>query len=411
MQQSELHEGQSHVNIKQLKTVLKHIISTNMVLQSEGHVPIAANIIGHAGLGKTSAIKQVGKELGFKSENIVLLPLASYEEVGDLVGMPVTEYRMIRIDEDEQGVKTKKEMWVKQPAMQSYLNLGFIATNDSRMTYSVPEWIEGKTGPGILILDDYTRASQRFTQAIMELILTQSYGAWSLPEGWTILLSSNPDNGVYNVTDQDPAQKTRYLKFYLKFDAEIWAEWAEEHRIDGRCINFILMNKEVVTDENPDVNARSITLFFNSIKTIPNFHNQLELIQLIGEGSLGVEATTMFTSFIHGKMDTLITVEEMLNPSTPFEQVEEEIRKLVRENGGYRADIAYIIGTRLLNHLQFKVPSEKIDKDLLDRLEKLICTDAYGSDLKFVIGRKITNLDGKYAQLLLTDAVVDSILD
>jgi len=398
------------INIVELKRVLKHLITTNKMLQSKGRVPIGANIIGHAGLGKTSAITQIGEEFGFKKENIVLLPLATYEEIGDLVGIPVTEYCMVR-EEMVLEKKVFREVWIKQPAMTSYISMGFQATNRSRMTYSVPEWIEGLTGPGILILDDYTRASQRFTQAIMQLLLSQKYGSWSLPEGWTILLSSNPDDGIYNVTDQDPAQTTRYLKFYLKFDVLIWAEWAEKNKIDSRCINFLLMNKELISDDNPEINARSSTMFFDTISSLPNFNNDLELIQLIGEGSLGTEATTMFTAFIHNKMDQLISVEEILDPETEWKDIEKRIKDSVKGAGQYRADIAFIIGTRLLNHLQFNVKSDEIDDVLLKRLEQVICTEAYGSDLKFVLGRKITNLDGKYAALLMTDAVVNNILD
>lgn len=402
---------QSEINVKELKRIITHIINTNKVIQSNGQTPLALNVIGQAGLGKTSTIIQSAKEYGFKEDNIVYLNLSSLEEIGDLIGIPVEEYKVAKISTDEKGNKTQKQAWVKEPALQSYVKAGWVVSSESRMAYSIPEWIAGKTGPGMLILDDYTRASQRFTQAVMELILNQKYASWALPQGWTIVLSSNPDDGMYNVTDQDPAQKSRYLNVNLAWNAEVWAEWADKNNIDSRCINFVLMNKEIIKPESPEVNARSITLFFNSISTIPNFNKDLELIQLLGEGSLGTEVTTMFTSFIHNKMDKLITSERILDSSIDFAKIEKEISDIVKSGTDYRADIAYVLTTRLLNHLQFSVKEDAIDSVLIKRLEELIISNVLGTDLKFVLGRKLTSMNGKYNALLLSDAVVNNILD
>ena len=404
--------NQSKINVKELKTVLNHVIENNKVLQTENHTPVAINVVGPAGLGKTSTIKQVGVEAGFKPENIQLLNLSSLEEIGDLIGIPVVEYKMIRkVQQDNQTVTQSK--WVSETALGSYEKANWLTTTESRMSYSVPEWIAGKTGPGLLILDDYTRASQRFTQAVMQLILEQSYGTWKLPQGWTIMLSSNPDDGMYNVTDQDAAQRSRYLNVELGWDAEVWAEWAEKHNVDGRCINFILMNPEIVKDETPEVNARSITLFFNSIRSIPKFETQLELIQLLGEGSLGPEITATFTAFIHNKLDKLITTQEILDVNTKFENIEKTIKKIVKSGSKYRADIAFVLTTRLLNYIQFSMKNDDITDDVIKRLEDLIVSEVLGSDLKFVMGRKLTNLPElpNLYKLITNDAVVDNILE
>jgi hypothetical protein len=404
--------SQSKINVKELKTVLNHVISTNKQLQSKGQVPVAINVVGPAGLGKTSTIRQVGIEAGFKSENIHLLNLSALEEIGDLIGIPVTEYKMLRKVEQE-GKPITQAKWVSESALSSYEKSGWLTTSESRMSYAAPEWVQGKTGPGILILDDYTRASQRFTQAVMQLILEQAYASWALPQGWTIILSSNPDDGMYNVTDQDPAQKSRYLNVELGWDAEIWAEWAEKHNIDGRCINFILMNPEIVKDETPEVNARSITLYFNSISSIPVFENNLELIQLLGEGSLGPEITATFTAFIHNKLDKLISTQEILDVDTDFDKVEKAIKKVVKSGAKYRADIAFVLTTRLLNYIQFSMTNDDITPDVVDRLKDLIKCEVLGSDLKFVMGRKLTNLNhlSNLNALIMDDAVIDNILE
>jgi len=403
--------AQSTINVKELQNVITHVVNTNKILQSKNITPIALNVIGPAGLGKTSTIQSTAVSLGFKKENIVKLSLSTFEEIGDLIGIPLTEYKLIKKAKNQNGEELVKELWVKEGALDSYVKAGYIITNSSRMAYSTPEWIAGKTGPGILILDDYTRASQRFTQAVMELILCQEYASWKLPVGWTILLSSNPDDGNYNVTDQDPAQKSRYMNVTLGWNAEVWAEWAEKNNIDERCINFVLMHKEIVKDESPEVNARSISLFFNAISSISNFKEQLELIQLLGEGSLGIEVTTMFTNFIYNNLDKLINPSEIMDISIDFNIIEDKLSKTINSGTNYRADIAYVLTTRLMNYLEFHVKEKDITDKVLHRIEKLVESNVLGSDLKFVFGRKITNLNKKYQSLLMKASFVDIILE
>jgi hypothetical protein len=377
---------QSEINIEQLETVLSHVVNTNNQLQSKNIVPVAMNVIGDAGLGKTSTIRQVGASMGYKKENIVLLNLSTFEEIGDLIGIPVMEFKMIK----EVG-----------------------ATPDGKKKYS-GTWVKEMAGPGILILDDYTRASQRFTQAVMQLIEEQSYATWSLPKGWTILLSSNPDDGMYNVTDQDPAQQSRYMNVNLKFDANVWAKWAEKSGIDSRCINFVLMNKEIMSTQGKHVNARSMTKFFNIISSIADFNTNegLEMIQLLGEGSLGSDVTTTFTAFIHNKMDKLITTEELIDSATPWKKIETELEKLINGNGTYRGDIAFVITTRLMNHISFNMKDDEFTDDLKNRMEEVITSPVLGGDLRFVLGRKLINMEGgKFTQLLFNDYVVDNILE
>ena len=81
----------------------------------------------------------------------------------------------------------------------------------------------------------------RFIQATMELIDRGEYISWSLPPNCTIILTSNPDNGDYNVNSMDNAQKTRYISFELGFDKDVWARWTEIDYIDVLSISYYLI--------------------------------------------------------------------------------------------------------------------------------------------------------------------------
>lgn len=386
--------SQVKLNLNELKDFIKHIISNNQKIQAEGKIPVAINVEGDAGIGKTSAILQIGEELGL---DVIKLNLSQLEELGDLVGFPVKEYEVVKIDGEKRQVK-----WVPESTLNLYIQSKYVPTGEKRMGYAVPEWIQNKSEGGILILDDYSRADQRFVQACMELIDRQTYMSWSLPKNWHIILTSNPDNGDYQVTSMDVAQKTRFISTYIKFDVEVWARWAEKSNIDGRCINFLLMHPELVTQKT---NSRSITTFFNSISSLENFEKSLPLIQMIGEGSVGDEFATMFTIFINNRLDKLMTPEKIM--SGEWDNVRKELETTIGVNNSYRADIASVISRRLINYNLVKAENQSIKDNEIKRVGELITDQVFTNDLKYTMVREIIGGNRiKFQKLLMIPEVV-----
>jgi hypothetical protein len=270
------------------------------------------------------------------------------------------------------------------------------------MGYAVPEWIQGKSNGGILILDDYSRADQRFVQASMELIDRQRYMSWQLPKNWHIILTSNPDNGDYQVTTMDDAQKTRFITVNLKFDIDVWAKWAESSNIDGRCINFLIMHPELVTQK---VNSRSITTFFNSISSIKDFEKELPLIQMIGEGSVGDSFATMFTLFINNKLDKLMSPDKIM--SQEWDTVKSQLFSTIGKEDNYRADIASVISRRIINHNLIQAERASITDNTVRRLSDIITENIFTNDLTYTIVREIINGNRvKFQKLLMNPEIV-----
>jgi len=357
--------NQVNLNTDELKQFIGHIVKNNQHIQADGKIPVAVNIEGEAGIGKTTTILQIGKELGL---DVVKLNLAQIEELGDLTGFPIKEFEVIKTTDD--GKKVTK--WVPENIMPMYIQNKYVPSGEKRMGYATPEWIQGKEQGGILILDDYSRADQ--------------------------ILTSNPDNGDYQVTSMDAAQKTRFITAYLKFDVDCWARWAEQNSIDSRCINFLLMHPELVTQTT---NARSITTFFNSISSIENFEQDLPLIQMIGEGSVGSEFATLFTTFINNKLDKLITPKEMLTNNS-WEYVKGQMGASIGKDDAYRADIASIMALRFTNYAVHYSTDNTVDQKIIDRVTHFITDkDIFTNDLKHGIIKGILNGSKKFTKLML----------
>ena len=417
--------AQVNLNAKELKGFLNHIINNNRSLQEKGKLPVAVEVVGESGIGKTSNILEIASD---NNLNFVKLNLAQIEELGDLVGFPVRQFQMYKEkivskttgdqlnytaaqraaaskDLADMTQKTTKKvgMWVDELAVQEYLKNGYKMTGKNRMSYCAPEWIADKKEGGILLLDDWNRADMRFIQACMELIDRQSYISWTLPKDWHIVLTANPDNGDYLVNSIDSAQKTRYITANLKFDVNVWAEWAEDAGIDSRCINFLLLHPELVTQET---NARSITTFFNSISSFEKFEDNLSLIQMIGEGSVGDTFASMFTTFINNKLDKLVTPKDLLTHDNE-QYILNELRSCVGKDDTYRADIASTLATRLGNFSVVYSKENTITQKITDRLKALCTMDYFTNDLKYLIVRTIFNGNKKkFNKLMMIPEIV-----
>ena len=382
--------SQIQLNVDELKTFMNHMVTNNQYIQAQGKVPVTVNISGDAGLGKTSAILQLGEELNLP---VIKLNLSQLEELGDLIGFPVKEFKV----KNAEG----KTLWVTEQEIETASAKGYKVV-DKRMSHAAPEWIQGKGEGGILILDDFTRADHRFMQAVMEICDRQEYVSWKLPKNWHVVLTTNPDNGDYNVTTLDVAQQTRFISLGLKYDVNVWARWAEKVQIDGRCINFMLMNPELVTQK---VNPRSITTFFNSISSIEKFDEQLPLIQMIGEGSVGEEFSSMFSMFINNKLDKIISPQDILTKDEGY--VLGVLNDMIGQDDDFRADISSVVATRVINYALNFASSHSIPQDMTDRIAKLT-TDAkvFTDDLKYYIIKELLNGNkSKFSKLMLNTKV------
>jgi hypothetical protein len=391
MSRKKVENSQVLLNVDELKDFIKHMVNNNQHIQKEGKVPVAINIEGDAGLGKTSAIMQLGKEM---SMQVVKLNLSQLEELGDLVGFPVKEFEI----QNAEG----KTTWINEAQIDAAVKKGYKVVG-KRMSHAAPEWIQGKGEGGFLILDDYTRADHRFMQATMEILDRQEYVSWKLPKNWHVILTTNPDNGDYNVTSLDVAQKTRFISVGLKFDKDVWAKWAETTAIDGRCINFMLMHPELV---NQSVNPRAITTFFNGISSIPKFEDKLPLIQMIGEGSVGVDFSSMFTMFINNKLDKIISPEDILTKDEAY--VMGALKNAVGVDDDFRADISSVIATRVINYSLLHAESNTVTDSIANRLIKLT-TDcaAFNDDVRYLMIKEIVNGNKlKFSKLMMNADVV-----
>jgi hypothetical protein len=163
------------------------------------------------------------------------------------------------------------------------------------------------------------------------------------------------------------------------------------------------MHPEMVTK---DINPRAVTTFFNAISSIPKFEDNLPMIQMIGEGSVGVDFSTMFTMFINNKLDKIISPEDIMTKDEQY--VMNSLTSAVGKDGDFRADISSVIATRVINYSLTYAAQKPVPATMIQRLIKL-STDcqSFNDDLKYYIIKEIVNGNKvKFSQLMMNNDVV-----
>jgi len=373
-----------NLSLNEAKDIIKYIIINNRVVQEAGGVPKALELQSPPGIGKTTLVTDLAKELGME---IVTLNLAQLDELGDLVGLPLKEYEFCKDNGDCE--------WVPEKTASYYMTApGWKFTNNTRTHYSKPFWLKEESPNGlILCLDDYTRATQKFAQACMEIINKQEYYSWKLPPNSHIILTTNPDDGNFNVFGMDSAQQTRFLRFKIRFDVDSWVKWAVNARVDERCVAFVQHNHthlfpQYYTDmkegSSHPVNPRVANMFFDCLRSIKDYAKDLEIVTTLAHSTIGDGATPLFLQFISQGLDKIFTSEQLLDET--FDKVSENLNQYIHtvKAATYRTDIAAIVADRVFNELMYRyvTKGDKVRGTHRKRVLEILNSDFFSVDIK-----------------------------
>lgn len=391
------------ISMKEAEDLLNFTIDNNRQLQDSGQTPLAISFTGDHGIGKTSLVEQVARKRGM---TITKLSLHELEEVGDLIGYPVKEYKVVE-------KKSGKSGWVAADVLSRVDNV----TNESRMGYAKPAWVPQYNENGcILLLDDYARSSQMMIQATMELINTGRYVSWSLPKYTTLVLTQNPDNGEFNINSLDPAQRTRFMNYELEFNIDDWAKWAEGVELDSRAINFALQfSNELFKPQNNVTIAcpRSYVTFCKAISGIKDWKSDLKRILLVSKGCFDDQDNAVgriFSVFINNELDKLISPKDIFEKS--WDYAGRKITEAINKDGNYRASVASMMATRIVNYIDayFDKPGY-VSAPVMERLEEMFEHKSFPEDLLFFIVKSVVSRHKKQAIRLLQNPEISNRLN
>ncbi|MEN0063183.1 MAG: AAA family ATPase [Myxococcota bacterium] len=359
-----------------LRETIAHIFKRNERIESEtGQRGTPICIWGSHGLGKTTLVSEFARQHNWK---LAYCAPAQFEEMGDLHGLPT------RVDPDPTVV------------------------GDEYTTFLPPDWVPSEEGPGILLLDDINRADDRILRGLMQLLQNFELFSWSLPKGWQIVATANPEGGDYSVTPMDDAMLTRMLHFTMIFDVKAWAAWALEHGVDPRGIDFVLTYPETVNGIR--TTPRTLTQFFEQISDIEDLRSELDLVSALAMSSLDDVTVATFVSFVNDNLSTLIGPEEILE-ADDFKAIAKRIDHIAKGEGDEkRVDRLATICTRLFLHLT-SPRYEPDDKAHKKNLIAFLMHDTLPNDLRFSLHRDLVAAGPKLKGMLRDKKLAKLMLD
>ncbi len=265
------------MNIRDLKASLPYLAKAELT-------PF---IWGLAGIGKTTAVKQWCKELGYK---FTALYLGTQSDLGDILGL--AEF----VDNGDGSKST---------------------------AFAIPKWIQDtivycKENPdsgAVIFLDEFNRGRKDILSGMFSLALDKTFHTLTLPKNCHLIAAGNPPTEDFQVTDVDEtALMARFVHIKLEPTIEEWIVFAKESGMNPDRIAFI--------QEQPKLLEAQGKSFELPVKIDRRAQSKIDLLERLGTpkhlltqlsmGIVGIEATVAYERFL-ASQDKVLTAKEVLS--------------------------------------------------------------------------------------------------
>ncbi len=268
---------------------------------------IPAFLWGAPGIGKSSIVKQIAKELEMEFIDLRL----SLLDPTDLKGIP------------------------------------FYDSDSHSALWASPAFLP-KEGRGILFLDELNSAPPAVQASAYQLILDREIGEYTLPDGWAIVAAGNRENDRGVVYKMPSPLANRFVHLEMGINVDDWKKWAFDTKIDSRIIAYISYKKE-------DLFNFDATTYQKSFAT-PRSWEFVDLLLKSGlkeslmlnaiSGAVGREIAINFLAFA-----------KVMNELPDIEQI------LQSGKGEYpkSIDVLYALSSGLVSHLLYDFSDKRLE--------------------------------------------------
>ncbi len=174
---------------------------------------------GHAGIGKTSIMKQYAKKHGYK---FFAFYLGTQSDVGDILGL--AEFI-------ENADKSKST------------------------SFATPKWLsdtirycnENPQSGAVIFLDEFNRGRRDILAGMFSLALDKAFHTIQLPKNCHIVAAGNPPTDEYFTTDVDEtALMARFVHVKLEPTFDEWLKYSEANNMNSTITGFLKQQPELL---------------------------------------------------------------------------------------------------------------------------------------------------------------------
>ena len=265
------------MNIKDLKASLDYLCKAQ----------ITPFLWGHAGIGKSTVVKQYAEEKGYK---FFPFYLGTQSDIGDILGLA-------SFVKDENGSE--------------------IAT-----TFATPLWLKetieycqnNPQSGAIIFLDEFNRARRDILNGMFSLALDKTFHTIKLPENCHVMAAGNPPTDEYFTTDiNETALMARFAHIKLEPSFNEWLQFAQNQKFEPTLVSFLKEQPELLEDAKSHftlpvkVDRRS----YERVNRLFNVGTPKPLLEQLMVGIIGAERVVAYNLHLN-KTEKPLTGEQVL---------------------------------------------------------------------------------------------------
>lgn len=266
------------MNITELKNSLPYLFKAKLT-------PF---IWGHAGIGKTTVVRDVAKSFGYK---FFALYLGTQADPGDVLGLQ-------DFVKDDTGRSVATDF-----AIPLYLK--------EIIDYCVVNPDSG----AVLFLDEFNRARKDILQGMFSLALDGKFHTMQLPPNCYLVAAGNPPTEEYMTTDVDEtALMSRFVHIKLEPSFNEFIDYAKTQKFEPTLISFLQEQPELVSDHRSAFNlpVKVDNRSYERASRLFKAETPTDLLYLLLHGILGIERTVQYAQHLKN-LEKPLTAREVLD--------------------------------------------------------------------------------------------------
>lgn len=229
-------------------------------------------IWGHAGIGKSSVVRQYAEDKGF---HFFPFYLGTQSDIGDILGLAE-----------------------------------FVTNKDgSKSTeFAIPKWLkntieyceENPDSGAIIFLDEFNRARRDILSGMFSLALDKTFHTLKLPKNCHILAAGNPPTSEYYVTDvNETALMSRFVHIKLEPTVEEWVKYAKEKGIHPSLVGFIQEQPQLLNSAKEDFElpVKPDSRAVERLSRLFNIGTPRHILEQLMQGIFGLERTVAYLQY------------------------------------------------------------------------------------------------------------------
>lgn len=277
------------MNIKDLKASLDYLFRAE----------ITAFVWGHAGIGKSTVVKQYAESKGYK---FFPFYLGTMSDVGDILGLAT-------FTKDADG-------------------------NDVATHFAPPAWLVGMidycnqnpNSGAVIFLDEFNRGRRDILNGMFSLALDKTFHTIKLPKNCHIVAAGNPPTDEYYVTDvNETALMARFAHIKLEPTFNEWATYAKDAAFEPTLVSFLQEQPELLEDHKSSftlpvkVDRRS----YERVNRLFKIGTPMDILEQLMMGIVGAERLVAYKLHLQKKDKPLTGLDVLSGSSSSLAFIQE----------------------------------------------------------------------------------------